>query len=156
MKKNILTLSLLLSSGFLLGGCTSFNSLFSSSDNSVAVGSNNEQDNPDSENLADEVDEPTATIKLKLNSKKNELKASIITNWNGAPQGSIYLNWTAPEKSSCYNTSFPITKFKDIEDYTSDYESIISDNVLCTGEWKATIINKADDSELASESITIK
>jgi hypothetical protein len=154
MKKYVL-LSILLSTGLALNGCTAFNNLFETNDNGVAVSDNNDQDNPDSESSA-EVDQPTATLKITRNNKKNEIKASIVTNWNGVPQGSIYLNWKAPEETSCYNTSFPITKFKDIEDYTTDLESIASDNVICTGTWTATITNKADDSELASDSITIK
>lgn len=155
MKKNILLLSILLSTGFVLNGCTAFNSLFETNNNGVAVNDNNDQENPDSENSA-EVDQPTATLKITRSNKKNEIKANIVTSWNGSPQGSIYLNWKAPEETSCYNTSFPITKFNDIEDYTTDFESIASDNVVCTGTWTATVTNKANDSELASDSITIK
>ncbi len=153
MKKNLSIL--LVALGLVsLNGCSTLNDWFGDDDNTVAVDANSEQDNPDSD-TDDVKDEPTADVKLTYSAKKHEIKANITTTWNGAPQGTIYLTWEAPTDTSCYNTSFPITKYKDVEDYTKDYESVISDNVVCKGTWTATITNKADDSELASQTIEI-
>ncbi|ASG68621.1 lipoprotein [Francisella halioticida] len=150
-----------------LAGCSdtyhSFSKSYSSfisglydSDNSVKVNPDDHLDNPDQdgENLA--VDKPTATLNLKYKPKTHEIDAKIITNWNGAPQGTIYLTWTAPKNTNCYSTSFPITKFKDTQDLTVDSQSVLSDAKVCQGEWTATVVNKSDNSILAKGSSAIK
>ena len=142
-----------------LSGCSSFHSFMDniySSDEAISINPDDTLDNPDQDGEATPVENPTASLKLKYAKKTNEIDAQIITNWNGAPQGSVYLTWTAPKKTSCYSTSFPITKYKDDQDYTKDSQSIVSKEKICEGKWTATIVNKSDNSELAKENITVE
>jgi hypothetical protein len=127
-----------------------------SSDDSVAVNPDDNLDNPDQEGENVSEDKPTADLSLTYKQKTHEIDARIITNWNGAPQGTIYLTWRAPKSTNCYSTSFPITKFKEVQDYTVDNQSVLSDNKVCVGVWSAIVVNKSDNSELAKASVTIK
>ncbi len=141
-----------------LNSCSSFHSFMAnlySSDDSISINPDDTLYNPDQDGGATSVEKPTSSLKLKHVEKTNEIDAQIVTNWNGAPQGTIYLTWTTPKKTSCYSTSFPITKYKDEQDYTKDSQSVLSKDKLCEGKWTATIFNKSDNSELAKESITI-
>ncbi len=143
-----------------LAGCSKYNSFVDklySSDDSIQVNPDDNLDNPDQEDRQDSSeDKPTATLNLNYQSESHEIEAKIITNWNGAPQGTIYLTWRAPKDTNCYSTSFPITKFKDVQDYTVDNQSVFSDDKVCDGIWTATIVNKSDNSELAKSSVEIK
>ncbi|MDE5020981.1 TUL4 family lipoprotein, partial [Francisella tularensis subsp. holarctica] len=75
----------------------------------------------------------------------HEIDARIITNWNGAPHGRIYLTWVAPKDTNCYSTSFPITIFNETKDYTVDSQSVLSDDNGCNGTWTALIVNLSDN-----------
>ena len=150
-----------------LAGCSdtyhSFSKSYSSfisglygSDDSVKVNPDDQLDNPDQDGEDLAVDKPTSTVNLKYKPKTHEIDAKIVTNWNGAPQGTIYLTWSAPKDTKCYSTSFPITKFKDTQDLTSDSQSVLSDGKVCQGKWTATIVNKSDNSTLAKGSVSTK
>lgn len=153
--KKILLLTLLASG---LASCSTYNSFVDKlygSDDSIKVNPDDNLDNPDQDGEVISTDKPTASLNLKYKSDTHEIDAKLITNWNGAPQGIIYLTWKAPKDTSCYSTSFPITKFKETEDYTVDSQSVLSDDKVCEGTWTATIVNKSDNSELAKGSISI-
>ncbi|MDE4994643.1 TUL4 family lipoprotein, partial [Francisella tularensis subsp. holarctica] len=80
-------------------------------------------------------------IKLKYKALTHEFDARIITNCNGAPQGTIFLSWVEPKDNNCYSTSFPITKFIETIDYTVDSLSLLSDDKFCNGKWTGLIVN---------------
>lgn len=154
--KKILLLSLIAAS---LGSCSTYNSFVDkmySSDDSIQVNPDDSLENPDQDGETSATDKPTASVSLTYKAKTKEIDAKIVTNWNGAPQGTIYLTWIAPKDTDCYSTSFPITKFKETEDYTVDNQSVLSDDNVCVGKWTAKVISKSDNSELANSSITVK
>ena len=141
-----------------LNSCSSYHSFmdnFYSSDDAISINPDDTLDNPDQDGEATSVESPTSSLKLKYVKKTNEIDAQIITSWNGVPQGTIYLTWTAPEETSCYSTSFPITKYKDDQDYTKDSQSVVSKEAVCEGKWTATIVNKSDNSVLAKEQLVV-
>ncbi|MEY8766663.1 MULTISPECIES: TUL4 family outer member lipoprotein LpnB [Francisella] len=156
MKKFLLLI--LIATG--LASCSTYNNFIDklySSDDSIQVNPDDNLDNPDQEDRQDSSeDKPTASLNMSYKPESHEIEAKIITNWNGAPQGTIYLTWRAPKDTNCYSTSFPITKFKDAQDYTVDNQSVLSDDKVCDGVWTATIVNKSDNSELAKSSLEIK
>ena len=155
MKKVLIVIAVVAS----LSSCSSFHSFMNnlySSDEAISINPDDTLDNPDQNGEVTPVENPTALLKLKYVKKTNEIDAQIITNWNGAPQGTIYLTWTAPKKTSCYSTSFPITKYKEDQDHTKDSQSVVSKEKVCEGKWIATIVNKSNNFELAKESIIIK
>lgn len=142
-----------------LAGCSKFNAFidkFYDSDNSIKVNPDDNFDNPDQDSEVVAEYKPTSTLKLKYKAATHEIDARIITNWNGAPQGTIYLTWIAPKDTSCYSTSFPITKFNETQDYTVDSQSVLSDYKVCAGKWTAMVVNKSDNSELAKASFEVK
>jgi len=142
-----------------LSSCSSFHSFMDnlySSDDAISINPDDTLDNPDQDGEANLAQKPKASLKLNYVKKTNEIDAQIITDWNEVPQGTIYLTWTAPKDTNCYSTSFPITKYKDEQDYTKDSQSVVSKKTVCAGKWIATIVNKSDNSELAKKSITIK
>ncbi|MBK2356049.1 TUL4 family outer member lipoprotein LpnB [Francisella hispaniensis] len=142
-----------------LAGCSKYNAFIDKlydSDNSIKVNPDDNLDNPDQDGEVVSEDKPTATLKLKYKAATHEIDARIVTNWNGAPQGTIYLTWVAPKDTNCYSTSFPITKFNETQDYTVDSQSVLSDDKVCDGTWTALIVNKSDNSELAKASLEIK
>ena len=141
-----------------LNGCSSYHSFFDrqySSDDDISISPDDVLENPDQDGGATSIEKPKASLKLKYLKKTNEIDAQIITTWNGAPQGTIYLTWTAPKKTGCYSISFPITKYKDHQDYTKDSQSVVSKGKVCEGKWTATIVNKSDNSELVKKSLVI-
>ncbi|AEI35371.1 TUL4 family outer member lipoprotein LpnB [Francisella salina] len=156
MKKFLLLI--LIATG--LASCSTYNNFIDklySSDDSIQVNPDDNLDNPDQEDRQDSSeDKPTASLNMIYKPESHEIEAKIITNWNGAPQGTIYLTWRAPKDTNCYSTSFPITKFKDAQDYTVDNQSVLSDDKVCDGVWTATVVNKSDNSELAKSSLEIK
>ncbi|APC96441.1 TUL4 family lipoprotein [Francisella frigiditurris] len=142
-----------------LASCSTYNSFvdsfYSDSDGVQVDSDTNTVENPDNDGETVTTDDPNATITLAYNKNLHSIDAKIITNWNGAPQGSVYLSWETPEDTSCYNTAFPIAKFKEIEDYSTDSQSVLYNNQICAGTWKAIITDKSDGSVLASSTIKI-
>lgn len=154
MKKIVLLAGL----AVVLGSCSTYNSFVDKlygSDDSIKVNPDDNLDNPDQDGEVISKDKPTASINLDYKDKTKEIDAKITTNWNGAPQGTIYLTWRAPKDTNCYSTSFPITKFKDTQDYTSDSQSVLNNDKICQGEWTAIVVDKSDNSELAKQSLQI-
>ncbi|AIT10284.1 hypothetical protein LO80_04390 [Candidatus Francisella endociliophora] len=142
-----------------LGSCSTYNSFIDKlygSDDSIKINPDDNLDNPDQDGEVVSKDKPTASVNLKYKADTHEIDAKLITNWNGAPQGTIYLTWKAPKQTNCYSTSFPITKFKETQDYTVDTQSVLNDDKVCKGKWTAVIVDKSDNSELANGSVTIK
>ncbi|MBD2809268.1 hypothetical protein IDZ49_11760, partial [Francisella tularensis] len=104
-----------------LAGCNKYNAFIDKildSDNSIKVNPDDNLDNPDQDGKVVSEDNPTATLKLKYKATTHEIDARIITNWNVAPQGKIYLNWVAHKDTNCYSKSFPIIKFNETKEYT--------------------------------------
>ncbi|KEI35331.1 TUL4 family lipoprotein [Allofrancisella frigidaquae] len=141
-----------------LVSCSTYNSFIDklySHDDAVSVNPDDTLENPDQDGEAVAYDTPTASLTLKYKPATHEIDARMVTNWNGAPQGTVYLTWFAPKDTDCYSTSFPIAKFKETEDYTVDSQSVLSDDKICAGTWKAVVVNKSDNSELAKASVII-
>lgn len=98
-----------------------------------------------------EVSDPTAKISLKKNDQ-DQVIATIYTNYNNNPQGSVKLQWNAPEGSKCYDTSFPITKYGEKNDKTWASVELKQGDKYCGGEWTANVV--FDENVIASDSIT--
>ena len=96
--------------------------------------------------------EPTATISLK-ETKSKEIYASIKTTYNNNPQGSVKLQWVAPEGSKCYNTEFAITKYGDKNDVTHATVETHQFKKKCEGTWTANVLFGKD--VIASDTIDI-
>lgn len=154
--KKIVLISL---SALALSSCSSYHSFMDkmySSDDSISISPDDTLENPDQNDENVTSANPSATLQTVYIAKTNEIDASIVTNWDEAPQGSIYLTWTAPKESNCYSTSFPITKYKEDQDYTKDSQSVMADDVVCKGKWTVALVNKSDNSVLAKKSINIE
>ncbi|AXA33142.1 TUL4 family lipoprotein [Francisella adeliensis] len=154
--KKILLMSL---SALALSSCSSYHAFMDkmySSDESISINPDDTLENPDQDGENVTTVNPSATLKIVYVAKTNEIDANIITNWNDAPQGSIYLTWTAPKESNCYSTSFPITKYKEDQDYTKDSQSVMADDIVCKGKWSVSLVNKSDNSVLAKKTINIE
>lgn len=95
---------------------------------------------------------PTAKIKLKKNSS-DQIVATITTNYNNNPQGSVKLQWKAPKDSKCYDTSFPITKYGEKNDKTHASVEIKQGKMYCNGTWTANVVY--DNDVIASDSVTV-
>lgn len=95
---------------------------------------------------------PTAKIKLKK-TNQDDIKATIYTTYNNNPQGSVRLQWQAPEGSKCHDTSFPITKYAEKNDKTWATVEIKQGNKYCSGKWTANVL--FDKQVIASDSITV-
>ncbi|WP_395167435.1 outer member lipoprotein TUL4/LpnA [Francisella salimarina] len=95
---------------------------------------------------------PTAKIKLKK-TNQDDIKATIYTTYNNNPQGSVRLQWQAPEGSKCYDTSFPITKYAEKNDKTWATVEIKQGNKYCSGKWTANVL--FDKQVIATDSITV-
>ena len=95
---------------------------------------------------------PTATVKLSENSH-DEIYAVIHTTYNGNPEGSVELKWTAPKDSGCYNTEFPITKYGEDNDMTWATVEIKQGDKYCSGTWTADIMY--NNQSIASNTINI-
>lgn len=154
MNNGIKKILITIVAAMVLSSCTFMDSLYNS--DAVAVNPDDALENPDQDGETTPVENPKASLELKYIEKTNEIEAQVITDWNEAPQGSVYLTWTAPKDTGCYNTSFPITKYKDNQDYTRDNQRVVSKGKVCKGKWGATIVNKSNNAVLAKETITIK
>ena len=155
MKKIILLCTI----SVALASCSSYKSLINkmyTSDDNVAVNPDDNLNNPDQDGLRPSDERPTVTLKLDHKSKTHEIEATIVTEWNGSPQGSIYLTWTVPKGSQCYSTSFPITKINEENDSTVDSQSVTSKGKVCAGTWVASVTDKYDNKVLAKEKVVIK
>ncbi|AJI74022.1 conserved hypothetical protein [Francisella tularensis subsp. novicida GA99-3548] len=98
------------------------------------------------------VSKPTAKVSLnKLGQDK--IKATVYTTYNNNPQGSVRLQWQAPEGSKCHDTSFPITKYAEKNDKTWATVTVKQGNNFCSGKWTANVVY--DKEVIASDSINI-
>jgi surface antigen len=154
--KKIVKLSLITLSIAGLAGCSTFgwdskDASSAQSDSSQAAEQTASSASADSTSTA-AVSDPTAKISLKKNDQ-DQIIATIYTSYNNNPQGSVKLQWKAPEGSNCYDTSFPITKYGDKNDKTWASVEIKQGDKYCTGKWTANVVYK--DSVLASDSLTV-
>ena len=143
----------------VLTSCSSYHNLINkmyTSDDKVAVSPDDDLNNPDQDGLIPSDMRAVVTLKLVHKAKTHEIEAKMITDWNGSPQGSIYLTWTAPKGSKCYSTSFPITKINEESDSSVDSQSVTSDGKVCVGTWIASVTDKYDNKQLAKEVVYIK
>lgn len=92
---------------------------------------------------------PTAKLSLDTNSH-DQIIATIHTTYNGNPEGSVNLKWTAPKGSGCYSTEFPITKYGETNDMTWASVELKQGDKYCTGTWSATVVNNGDDIAVAT------
>ena len=131
-----------------LSGCTTFKNKYNGSNGS----SIKKQDS--SANL---VSNPKSSLKLEYKKNTHEIDAKIITNWNGAPQGTIYLTWYTPKNTGCYGTSFPITKYRDAKSLNRDAQSVLRNGKLCEGKWRVEVTYKTTSTtKLAEQTIVVK
>ena len=119
----------------------------SKSDSNMKVPSKSEKKLADNDAGA-----PISTIVLKQVDKDN-IKATIKTTYNNNPKGSVKLQWQSPVGSKCYNTTFPITKYKESNDKTWASVKIKQGKILCKGEWTANVI--FDNRVIGTDSILI-
>jgi len=89
-------------------------------------------------------DDSKGTAKVYLSVKNNQLIAKIITNWNGAVTGDIYLKWIAPKNTVCRSTKVKINKYGENHDYSIAKRSAdhLYSNLECKGVWTAEIVTK--------------
>ena len=93
---------------------------------------------------------PAAKVSLKKNNK-DQIVATIYTTYNN-PKEKVKLQWKAPEGTGCYNTSFPIAKYKDKNDKTWASVELKQGNKYCKGTWTANVIYNKN--VIATDSIT--
>ncbi|APC92095.1 MULTISPECIES: outer member lipoprotein TUL4/LpnA [Francisella] len=98
------------------------------------------------------VSKPTAKISLKKLGQ-DKIKASVYTTYNNNPQGSVRLQWQAPQGSKCHDTSFPITKYAEKNDKTWATVTTKQGNNYCSGKWTANVVY--DKEVIASDSINV-
>ena len=159
--KKILALCIL---SIVLTSCSSvyksynslINKMYTSDDDKVAVNPDDSLQNHDQDGELPADQKAESNITLDYKAETNEIDATIITNWNGSPQGTLYLTWTAPKKSTCYSTSFPITKTDDENDQSTDTQSVLSDGKVCEGTWIASVTDKLDNKILSKQKVVIK
>ena len=99
-----------------------------------------------------EASAPTSEITIKKNSD-DQIVANITTDYNGNPQGSVRLQWQAPEGSKCYDTNFPITKYGETNDKTHASVEVKQGSSYCSGTWTANVLY--DNNVIASDSVTV-
>ena len=95
---------------------------------------------------------PTAKVSLKQNNN-NQIVATIYSNYNNNPEGSIKFQWKAPKGTSCYDTSFPITKYGEKNDKTWASVEAKQGGKLCKGIWTANVM--FDKDIIANDTISI-
>lgn len=98
------------------------------------------------------VAKPTAKINLKKLGQ-DKIKATVYTTYNNNPQGSVRLQWQAPEGSKCHDTSFSITKYAEKNDKTWATVTVKQGNNYCDGTWTANVVY--DKEVIASNSINV-
>ncbi len=135
--KNIMKLSLITLSFAALSGCSTVSSTLGfggkSSDNA------NTSETAKAPEVGADSSAPTAKVSLKQNDK-DQVVATIYTNYNKNPEGSIKLLWKAPEGTVCYDTSFPITKYGEKNDKTWASVEIKQGDKFCKGDWTANVM----------------
>ena len=152
MKKINILLTTCLSS-FLLLSCSTIIPSNNSTQNLTIVSTTTDTNNPDStkNDYSNEI-KPLSNVKLSYLIKSKKLFAKIKTTWNNAQEGSLYVRWQAPKNTSCYSASFPIKKYKDINDYTTAYKIPFYNDKKCKGLWKIIILDKNNNSILSKDS----
>ena len=142
--KNIMKLSLVILTFATLAGCSTVSSKLGwgdSSDKAIAKTSENAK----VPEVGVGILAPTAKVFLKQASNDNDqIIATIYTDYNNNPEGSIKLQWKAPEGTSCYNTSFPITKYGEKNDKTWASVEIKQGDKFCKGSWIVNILFDKD------------
>ena len=147
--KNIMKLSLITLSFAALASCSTVSS-------TLGFGGNSDDTQASESTGAPEVNasssEPTAKVSLKQNDN-DKIVATIHTNYNNNPEGSVKLQWKAPEGTSCYDTSFPITKYGDKNDKTWASVEIKQSDKFCKGDWTANVI--FDKDVIATDTVSV-
>ena len=146
--KNIMKLSLITLSFTALAGCSTVSSTLGLGDSSKSQASDVVAS---SEVSADSL-APTAKINLKQNGN-DQIVATIYTNYNNNPEGSVKLQWKAPEGTNCYDTSFPIAKYGEKNDKTWASVEIKQGGKFCKGEWTANVV--FDKDVIATDTVSI-
>ncbi|WP_150466104.1 TUL4 family lipoprotein [Francisella sp. SYW-2] len=116
----------------------------------VGLGNNSKATN--SNTTATKTSVPEAKIRLK--EIDDQIKITIHTTYNNNPNGSVELEWVAPEGTNCYNTGFPIKKYGEENDMTSATVNTKHGNKECNGAWTANI--KFNGNIIATDTIMIK
>ena len=94
------------------------------------------------------------TAKIALQKSGDEIIAIIHTTYNNNPEGSVQLHWKAPKDTTCYNTSFPITKYGETNDKTWAAVELKQGNKYCAGKWSASV--EFQGKSIATDSINIE
>ena len=148
--KNIMKLGFITLSFAALGGCSTISS-------TLGWGESSSDTNAKTPEVikAPEVssDSSAATAKVSLKNNKDKIVATIYTSYNNNPEGSVKLQWKAPKGTSCYDTSFPITKYGKKNDKTWASVGIKQGKKLCKGDWTANII--FDKKVIATDTILV-
>lgn len=145
--KKIIKLSLLSLSIAGLASCSNLG-LYRSDDSKALTKDTAEQAATTSTAVA----KPTAKINLKK-LDHGKIKATVYTTYNNNPQGSVRLQWQAPEGSKCHDTSFSITKYAEKNDKTWATVTVKQGNNYCDGTWTANVVY--DKEVIASDSINV-
>jgi len=147
MKKRLYTLITLFSL-ILLSSCATTTGASVSSDSNTV-------ENPDIyENSSPTIDQANSNIKLSLNKEHTKITAKLYTDWNKKPQGTLFVNFMPPKESPCPDNSYPMTKYKEINDYSKAIIKLIpAPNTNCYGQWTISVIDKTDNAIIASKTI---
>lgn len=164
MKKNIALISALMAST-LLAGCAQQDDMTTPTQSQAASDPTDSQDQKDQAGKDTNTASPDASSNqpissIELTQKDNRLLAKITTDWNGAPEDSLRLQWQAPKDSYCVSTSFPIKQYQQQNDVSWAYRTINhmtgETKITCDGTWKAQVIDTQDDDQpIASATINV-
>ena len=144
--KNIMKLSLITLSFTALAGCSTLG-MGDSADSAKASEATKAPE------VSADSTAPTAKISLKQN-EKDQVVATIYTNYNNNPEGSIKLQWKAPAGTNCYDTSFPIAKYGEKNDKTWASVEIKQGDKFCKGDWTANVT--FDKDVIATDTVSVK
>jgi hypothetical protein len=147
--KNIMKLSLIALSFAALAGCSTVSSTLGLGGSSDDVNTSEAVKAPE---VSADSSAPTAKVSLMQNDK-DQIVATIYTNYNNNPEGSIKLQWKAPEGTSCYDTSFPIAKYGEKNDKTWASVEIKQGDKFCKGDWTANVV--FDQDVIATDTISV-
>ena len=150
--KNIIKFGAITLTVAALAGC----STFGFGDDSKAAETNDAADNAQTiQANPDAAGTETSTPESKVSLKQtgDQLKATIYTTYNNNPDGSVKLQWNAPEGTKCYNTSFPITKYGEKNDMTWATVKVKQGKYECKGDWTADVLFNGD--VIATDTITV-
>jgi predicted lipoprotein len=98
-------------------------------------------------------DSSTPVAKVSLKQDGDQLKATIHTTYNNNPNGSVKLQWKAPEGTKCYDTSFPITKYGEKNDMTWATVQLKQGKYECKGDWTANV--EFDGNIIATDTLSV-